>query len=443
MIEQAHLIERAKALEHFQFLLQQPFTWVLIVTGLDGIGKSQFLEQIKTHYTQDITLSLTIDFADDQYQEPLNVMETIAEYTADYCDPDTVRQFRQKLTEVRHDIQKFLLNKNKFVMKIEASDGSTVSGNALRMQAEVENALREVKKHARELVRESLCKQLVTFSERISSPSSSKKLYLLLCFDECQKLDQDNFKWVEALSKTIRERLRVSQASVACLVVGASRTKLFPEIIKRDEYHILPLEALSPSDTKHYLQARGIVPEPELCKVFYDLTKGHPLCLALAAEIYQEMQQESLPFSATVFIERFYQRAWNELIQARVTNDLKKSYADVIYYGTFAEYFTDNILRRVLKIPMGTDEFKYHELTRLPSIVPAPNHHTYHAIDSLIRRIIIEYEKKHHPEECKYAKQYRKEFERLCKQSDSGSILSWSDKFNLYVAKKRNKGHYL
>src|SRR5437660_1100045 len=436
MIEQAQMIERPAELSQFQLLLQQTRTWALIVTGLDGVGKSQFLKQIKIHYTQDITISLTIDFADDQYQEPLNVMKTIAEYTASYCNPDTAQRFRQKLAEAHDHILKVLTSKNTIVMRIEASDHATVSENALGIQAKADDMFTKVKRQARELVRESLCEQLLTFGERGSSPSSSQNRRLLLCFDECQKLDHDTFKWVEALSKTIHERLRISPLSVACLVMVASRTKLFPEIIKRDEYHTLPLEALSPSDVEHYLQARGIAPDAELHKIFYELTRGHPLCLALAVETYQEMQQKSLPFGKTVFIERFYQRAWHELIQARVTNGLKKSYADVIYYGPFAEYFTDNILRRVLKIPKGTDEFKYHELLQLPSIVHAPGHHIYHAIHPLVRRIISEYEKNHHPEECKHAKQYSKEFERLCKQHNSRLIPSWSERLKLPVAKK-------
>src|SRR5207302_9326629 len=109
MVAQIQMIKRTEALSKFQLFLQQTKAWVLVVTGLDGIGKSQFLEQIgeqiRTHSITDIALSLTIDFANDvSRQDPFSILEAISQYTNRYCNYDKVESFRQSLLEMRNTI---------------------------------------------------------------------------------------------------------------------------------------------------------------------------------------------------------------------------------------------------------------------------------------------------------------------------------------------------
>src|SRR6266699_3944339 len=102
------MIRREEALSQFQLFLQQTTAWVLVVTGLDGSGKSQFLkqirEEIRIHPVNDIALSL-IDFANAvSRQDPFSILEEISQYTKKYCNYNKVVEFQQYLQKMRYSI---------------------------------------------------------------------------------------------------------------------------------------------------------------------------------------------------------------------------------------------------------------------------------------------------------------------------------------------------
>lgn len=434
------MIERSEAFSEFESFLQHRTKWVLFVTGLDGIGKSRFLEQMITNCSVNnrIALSLTINFADETLrQDPLSVLELISNNTANYCNRDTVEKFRQSLSDMRREVLTALNSKGRIEQYITAI-GSKVTRNHMIAQQNSKENVAEVKKHAYAAVWSALRTQLSTFTTAISrsldpseqsnsqeaeeiqeanrsddrcndtsEPLGKEPRPLLICLDECQQLNQTELKQVESLIKGIYTSLSLLPSPPAKVVI-ASRVKPFLETIQspEDELQHLKLTEFTEQNTQNYLELHRVA--PECFRYIHNLTLGHPLCVSLAARIYEDMNQH---YDEAVFTERFLQNSWRELIQERITRSIKPCYAEAIYKCAFAEFFTEDILRQVLR----PNTFEYYEFTRLPSIIYR-NNTAYHTIHPLLHFIINEYAKKYHPEECKHWKWYRWRFAWLCKQ---------------------------
>ena len=91
-------VGRATELEQFQVFLHGDDNnpWVMIITGMECIGKSALLEQMQKQEPED-TLCVSLDFAVDTLQADIfhfNVLEKLAEAISRYSDAAALRCIR-------------------------------------------------------------------------------------------------------------------------------------------------------------------------------------------------------------------------------------------------------------------------------------------------------------------------------------------------------------
>lgn len=134
---------------------------------------------------------------------------------------------------------------------------------------------------------------------------------------------------------------------------------------------LLPLRNLAPSDSRAYLAARGIF-EPDYARVI-EFTHGHPLALALVADLLVRGEQEPLsplqaPDVVQVLLERFvdqvpsaaHRRALEVCARTRVTT--QAVLADVIGSADAPALF--DWLRGLSFIEQGLDGCFPHDPAR-------------------------------------------------------------------------------
>src|SRR5690348_10206394 len=156
------MVERTEAFSKFKSFLYQRTAWVLVVTGLDGIGKSRFLNDIAT-YSVDNGIALPfINFADDRLrQDPLSILESISISTANDCNQNTVKQFGQSLFKMRKQV----INAITYNARIEETIiaiGATVTNVHMKVQIDTKEKVAKVTMHAYANVRSDLRTQLST-----------------------------------------------------------------------------------------------------------------------------------------------------------------------------------------------------------------------------------------------------------------------------------------
>src|SRR5947209_19399213 len=91
--------------EVYETFLTRETPWILIITGLGGIGKTTLLHRLAeytlTAHPSPPTGVVTLDFAHDELRnDPLRLLEAFLKMIAPYCDPG---QLNQELSRVQQE----------------------------------------------------------------------------------------------------------------------------------------------------------------------------------------------------------------------------------------------------------------------------------------------------------------------------------------------------
>lgn len=431
--------------------------WLLNIVGIDGIGKSRFLDQIKKYYTQrvlgshetgllasehkaitaistsknstkslnlavgqshdstdhgkeshgdanqtgsqDIPAILFLNFAmDNTLHDPLKILAEISRATACHCDPHTVEQFKCALRQVQETLLTNSSDNINIFHLVNASQSKFI--NSPQKIAGVSHSLEQIEKWTIGLVTDALDEQLLTFNK----PS------LLILLDACEQLDPQRLKWVLEIIELFRNHFEYYRISKHCRVIGASQVKSLPEFTPVDE---LRLDTFQQQIVNRYLQNKGI--DPQYFDHIYKLTRGHPQCLAIIVDIYNELQNRINDDTEFKFLlsKDFYERAWDKLVEQKVLKRLPNNlYKRAIRIGAAAEYFSEDILRAVLGIPLSSRDFYYNDFKRLPYVIPYRNQAGYHTIDPLLRAIICAHEQQD-PQWQRYRRSFEKKLSKM------------------------------
>src|SRR2546425_3994152 len=92
---EALFVGRERETDQYKQFLARKTPWVLIITGLGGIGKSTLLHRLAAYTLTEPTLTETcvvmLDFANEELRiDPLKLLDKLTKDTAAYCDVEQI-----------------------------------------------------------------------------------------------------------------------------------------------------------------------------------------------------------------------------------------------------------------------------------------------------------------------------------------------------------------
>src|SRR5579864_3538035 len=152
-MSEALFVGRERETNLYKQFLARKTPWVLIITGLGGIGKTTLLHRLADYTLTEPTLSktgvVTLDFADEELRnDPIKLLDKLTKDTAAYCDVQQID------IEFKNDLQQ------NFDQLAQLSKERIQTGVS---EAE-DPALREIRRQMRQLATEAFYTQIKTFT---------------------------------------------------------------------------------------------------------------------------------------------------------------------------------------------------------------------------------------------------------------------------------------
>src|SRR6266849_128023 len=219
-------VGREREQDVYKKFLAKETPWVLIITGLGGIGKTTLLHRRAEYTLSEATLLktgvVTLDFANDELRnDPLKLLDKLTTDTTSYCD----------LQQIDSEFKKELLESLNQLAQLSKERAQTVRNDSEDL------ALREIRHQMRELATELFYMQIKTF----------KLDRLVIMLDTCEWLNEPEGievgQWVlNELVPGLHTRIR--QQGRQCHVVMVSRVQLKLDVINGREQQRLTLPML-------------------------------------------------------------------------------------------------------------------------------------------------------------------------------------------------------
>jgi len=240
-----------------------------------------------------------------------------------------------------------------------------------------------------------------SFVHGVTSLAYSRRLVLFV--DTWEKLDH-NPSVEEWLSTKLLPNL---PSGATAVLFGRSQAQKFANRLGVSS-HLL--EALSESDTKAYLRHHGLQDHKTLDAV-YEVTKGYPLCLALACDLSRKARGWDAVSKISVASEAIAEELLKRLLEEEGVEDVR----DFLEKGIVAEWFDRGSIRYILGVSEARAKKIYQRIRGYSFVRPHPYGLQFHEgiRDILRRRLEV---------------QNKKEYARLTKK--------WADYF-----RKSQKGH--
>ena len=323
-------VGRKKEMNIYQEFLYMDSPWVLVISGIGGVGKTTLLRQFEEHTPSD-TAVVKLDFTEEALRtNTSSILSAIAQQMEPYCSEETVSTFKSIFQE-QHAALITLHSQLEHVqasVKMRESISTVVS----------EKAEREIHLQVRERITDALYEQIKT--------SSATRLMLML--DTYELL---NDGWVpEAAQWLINEYLpdlhkRLLRKRRHCSVVIASRVVPHFETFREKEVRYIALSMLSEEGVRDYLIAQGMN-EVTWQKRVYEITHGHALSLSIMTTLWREHGEQTLTASPLIE-EEFNEKASIEFIQERLYRYLETPYKELTRYSALLRSFDLPLLRAV------------------------------------------------------------------------------------------------
>ena len=397
--------------------------WALLVTGLDGVGKSKLLQKIEETYEKSNTsLVVRLDFSqDDICKDWLAILCEIVDATRARCDARRVQECRNALREARKDLHAKLSQQDiyKITQILRVESQSTAQDNMITTTIQnVHESQHRLEDQVKARAIDAVIDHLSTFQ--------GKQLIILL--DSYERLSffsehQHTCKWVEGtllprLNKQLNklpithEGQNHQKTERFCRIVIASRSEHYLQAVPN--LRLITLMPYTPDECEIYLQSHGI--QSEYNRNLHALTYGHPLCLDIVHELYSPDK------SLEILSREFRRAAWRSLIQKKVLRDFpswsddsqkkvlrdfpswsdgntQRLYHHLILYGSAAEFLDLPLIKQLFKELLPPDKIlneethisipdhldMYSDFKRLSCVV---EHEHYCYIHDLIRSII-------------------------------------------------------
>ncbi len=349
-------VGRATELEQFQGFLRGDDNnpWVMIITGMECIGKSMLLEEMQKQQPED-TLCVSLDFAVDTLQTDIfhfNILEKLAVAVSKHSDAQRFAAFEAQLDRVRDDMVG--LNRQSAQSSTQSMTAYHSTITHVTMSSDAHEYIDRGKSINVDILKTALRRLLRTFTQ--------KRLVILLDNFECliehtelhPQEQQSAYHWlINTLLPELHDYLYPNQF----FVIITTRIRPYFEAIKRDDLYYVPLPMLSREEVRRYLENANL-PQTWLPTI-YETTMGHGLSIALFHEVLKEQdsqsihtQDELIQQAQQVYLTGiFYEKAWHEYVNERILKRLVPPFNHFIRYGVVPDTFNLPLLRYLFPEP--------------------------------------------------------------------------------------------
>ncbi len=382
-MSEALFVGRERETDLYKQFLERKTPWVLIITGLGGIGKTTLLHRLADYTLTEPTLSktgvVTLDFADEELRnDPIKLLDKLTKDTAAYCDVQQID------IEFKNDLQQ------NFDQLAQLSKERIQTGVS---EAE-DPALREIRRQMRQLATEAFYTQIKTFTlDR-----------LVVMLDTCEWLNEPEGievgQWVlNELIPGIHTRIRQKGRQFSVVMVSRIQPRL--DVINGQDQRRLTLSMLGKADVDQYLEQMGMQ-DSNLRQRVYEVTHGHALCISIIGDYWQNRAEQSHPFTIADLPELELQEI-SEIALIRFTNErvlrhLKTPFKELTRYGVLLRSFDLPLLKNVFPelLPESAALERFNQLIRHPYIESRGSYR--YAFHELVHEALTEETQKEEPE---------------------------------------------
>jgi hypothetical protein len=404
--------------------------WVMVITGMECIGKSALLEKMQEQQPED-TLCVPLDLAVGTLQTDIfhfNILEKLAVAISRYSDAQRFATFEAQLDRVREDMAEINRRSAQPNRQSIYADHATVTH--VTISSDVRKYLDDGQSNNIDILKTALRRQLRTFTQ--------KKLVILL----------DNLEWLIAkkvpplqgnlsadhwLINTLLPELHDYLYPNQLFVIITTRIRPTFEAIKRDDLYDIPLQMLSREEVQNYPQEANF--SLTWLPTMYEVTMGHGLSMTLFHEALQELgnpilntQDKVIQQALQVRLrEIFYEKAWDTFVNEGMLKRLALPFGHFIRYGVVPDTFNLPLLRYLfpestLWYDSGVQNTELQDsqirevfemLLRYPCVLQVTsNSQQDYSIHPLVRTILLKHLEEHDQERLAYYRQQVNEYKQ-------------------------------
>ncbi len=374
-------VGREKERAAYQRLLCEDAAWLLLISGQSGYGKSALLKRLRAETPIGWRVGL-LDFDPEEglATDALRVGKELAEWLRPLVTKDAYTVFAQE-----YKAAQALLTQQHISLQNKIEVGADADVQGLSQSINTGGIGAESRRQARDQVTDALLD--------LATEARGRQLVLLL--DTCEwfheLLYHDTGTWLlRYLLPRLRERLEGGLR-----VVAAGRERL--ETLLPDEgAQPISLELLSFEELEPVLSQLGMQ-DAALRRAVYEMTRGHPLCVNLVVQLWQEPQGRALSSNDLPAFQGVYSAlaviAW---VVERILSRMQPPQSDLIKYGVLLRSFDLPLLRAVFPEWMGDDDAIFLHLIR-SSLITLLTSGCY-AFHDLLRQVQADYVRQQLPE---------------------------------------------
>ena len=343
-------VDRQPAVDQFRAIIQPDARqWILIVGGVGGIGKTKVVSQLMSIELPDVN-RVHLSFASPNLkQDPLAVLDTLEHSLADQLEGN---EAYQKYKDRRQSMPEAMeRDRVVCITQIKVETGGTLTARDINQKVTVDlsKALYERKLRLRnDLTREFL--QVV--GSFLAHHLQVRIVVFADDFESLKTLGDDGKEYAgRFLHQLLGGIYRLASGQLRLIVSDVDGLRWLATT-QEGEKASCGLAPLSQLDVYDYLHQRSI--RPELHQAIFDLTQGHPLCMALAADLcYLDCRLTSQDIKGLT-LDKFDSEALAyRLFQGIIEHTSDRAMQRLLQYGPVFRVLDDTVVQQILAPELG------------------------------------------------------------------------------------------